>query len=192
MLLLFHKYTMIYYALLLAAIVLTLCYALLITMKARKAKNLETLTEKLSQEEKEFFVNLLHQYNYYNIESIDVIIQYCQTELYKKGDIKKYADAILTVLLTVIGTLTLEASGFSIEIRLTAYLLIILCIGVVCYTLINVFKSVYHQTFFSDEEVSEDLLLNLLNIKLSIIQKQKSKSKSKGIGRKLLKMIKKR
>ncbi len=80
---------MIYYALLLAAIILTLCYALLITMKARKTKNLETLTEKLSQEEKEFLINLLHQYNYYNIESIDVIIQYCQTELYKKGDIKR-------------------------------------------------------------------------------------------------------
>ena len=55
---------MIYYALLLAAIILTLCYALLITMKARKTKNLETLTEKLSQEEKEFLINLLHQYNY--------------------------------------------------------------------------------------------------------------------------------
>lgn len=178
---LFYKDIAIYYTMFFATIIFLLSYVLLITMKEEKTRTIK---------EKSFLINLLQQYNYYNIESIDTIIQYCQTKLYKKENIKKYIDVILTVLLTVLGTLTLDVNSFSIEIRLTVYLFIILCIGIGYYTIVNIVKSIYHKTFFSDTDVAEDLLLNLLDIKLSIIQKPKSESK--GIIRKLLKMIKKR
>ena len=136
-------------------------------MKLYHVTSMKALSTNITSDVTRKVTSLLNQYDFYSLEKIDVIIEYFQVQLLAKEDWK---ELMISIFLSILVTLTLDNDMFgSLENRIFIHLLILFIIfSAVAF--VKIIKQLIWKNIFSDDEKMKELVLTLLDIKLSLIQ----------------------
>lgn len=117
---------------------------------------------------------LLKKYDFYSLEKIDIIIDYFQVQLLAKEEKIEWKELMVSISLSILVTLTLDNDIFgSPEDRIYIYLLTLFIIFS-AIAFVKIIKQLIWKKIFSDNEKTKELVLTLLDIKLSLIQNPNS------------------
>ena len=170
----FHNQNITFFLMLTELAIAIGCYVPRSIMKSYHVTSMKELSINITSDVTRKVTSLLNQYDFYSLEKIDIIIDYFQVQLLAKEEKIGWKELIISISLSILVTLTLDNGMFSsLENRIFIYLLILFIIfSAVAF--VKIIKQLIWKTIFSDDEKMKELVLTLLDIKLSLIQNPNS------------------
>lgn len=166
----FHNQDITFFLMVIESAIAIGCYVFRGIMKSYHVTSAKELSINISNDVTRKVTSLLNQYDFYSLEKIDVIIEYFQVQLLAKEEKIEWKELMISIFLSILVTLTLDNDMFgSLENRIFIHLLILFIIfSAVAF--VKIIKQLIWKNIFSDDEKMKELVLTLLDIKLSLIQ----------------------
>ena len=166
----FHNQDITFFLIVIELTIAIGCYVFRSIMKSYHVTSMKALSTNITSDVTRKATSLLNQYDFYSLEKIDVIIEYFQVQLLAKEEKIEWKELMISIFLSILVTLTLDNDMFgSLENRIFIHLLILFIIfSAVAF--VKIIKQLIWKNIFSDDEKMKELVLTLLDIKLSLIQ----------------------